>query len=166
MSEEGTGSESRDRHVRVKLLTDRGWIEGTLRLPQAARLVDWLNHGGRFLTLTDVTVQGATIPYLSLRRSAVRIAAPLVPEDVSSYTTGGAPTPRAVWCMLADGSVRGVLDVLEHIRVSDFLAHHSGFVGLRDVHVRRLDAAGDEEHTGLSGALVLLDAILGVAEES
>lgn len=67
--------------------------------------------------------------------------------------------------MLSDGSLRGQIDVLEHVRVSDFLAHHSGFVGLRDAHVQRREAAGAVEHEDAPCAIVSLEAILGVAEE-
>jgi hypothetical protein len=156
---------SRERQVRMKILTERGWLEGTLRLPQAVRLVDWLNRAGAFLTLTDVHAGDHTIPYLSLRKSAVRIAAPTQAEDVSSNVTGGEPTPRTVWCMLANGSVRGTLDVLEHVRVSDFLAHHAGFVGLRDAHVHRVSPSGEHQNVEAVGAIVPLEAILGIAEE-
>jgi hypothetical protein len=157
--------QSPDRRVRLRILTERGWIEGSLQLPRVARLVDWLNHTASFLTISDVRIGDTDLPYLSLRKKAVRLVAPVREEDVSSYVTAGVPTPRRIWCMLEDGSLRGTLDVLEHVRVSDFLAHHGGFVGLRDAHLHRRDASGQDERVALVTAIVPLEGILGVAEE-
>lgn len=78
--------ESLERKVRARLLTERGWVEGTLRLPKAVRLVDWLNHGGHFLTLSDVEIGAAALVYVSLRKSAIRVVVPAGAEDVRSVT--------------------------------------------------------------------------------
>ncbi|MFL5262514.1 MAG: hypothetical protein ACJ79L_08945 [Anaeromyxobacteraceae bacterium] len=123
------------RVIRARILTPSGWIRGSFHVPRMQSFHDFLGQRGPFFNLTEVAIaaRGAELPYLALRRSAVRVIVPSIDERrllVSAAQPGAVE--RTVTCVLDAYAVSGRVAVPAHLRVSDYLAHHSGFIQLRD----------------------------------
>jgi hypothetical protein len=62
------------------------------------------------------------IPFIALRRESVVLIEPTLGDDlVETAGSTGRTWPRDVICLLPAGQVRGTLEVLINVRVSDFL---------------------------------------------
>lgn len=126
------------RAIACRILTFAGWLGGTLHLPVRATLLDFLNRGEALFRLTDVSLPGSARrhPFFGLERSAVVLVAPDAPGELAGGLGGPSSSGHAVSWLLASGAiVDGTLDVTEHVRVSDHLLHHPGFLGMRGATV-------------------------------
>lgn len=148
------------RGLPLRILATPGWLSGRLHLPVKARLLDFLEHAGPFLTLTEVQLAPGDrgLPFLALQRAAVCAVVPPMGEgEIPSQES----SPHQVSILLGSANVRGRLRTLPGVRVSDFLMHHKGFARLEEAHVRERPGEKDEEFPAL---LVNCDRIVGVAE--
>lgn len=154
------------RKAPVRIYSTSGWIEGTLHVPQALPLLDFLNEGRRFFTLTDVTLErGVTLPFLALARSAVVFVEPQLDELVEGSARTSVRTKiRQVSCLFPGGMVMGSLALREDARVSDELLDSGSFFLVANCTVGT-DAAG-KAPTMAAMAHVILQAskVVGVAE--
>ncbi len=123
------------RTVPARILTPAGWINGTFHLAKLHSFMDFLNASTPFFTLTDVVLPGAKqpAPFIGLRRNAARLILPVVEEaSLLLVPPQGETDEYLVHCLLEAGFLSGRLAVKKRLRVSDFLAHQSGFMLLRD----------------------------------
>ncbi len=154
------------REVALRILTRRAWLDGTLRLPVSAHLLDYLRHAPRFLTLTGVQAEGSEreIPYFSLQRDAMAVVIPPEGEAGESLPETSPVVSHRVYCLLEQGSIRGTLRVLEHVRVSDYFMNRESFVMLHECVARLPDATGVTVEQRVPAAVVHSRHILGVSE--
>jgi hypothetical protein len=119
-------------------LTRAGPVEGTLHLPSAHSLVDSLNHGHAFWTLTDVQVRNGAnrIPFFALRMDSVLCAIPPVEENIPAKSVGGPIEDHDVMMLFESGTIAGKLSVTHGVRVSDFIAAHPGLIALRQCRLK------------------------------
>ena len=123
------------RTIPARILTPAGWINGTFHLAKLHSFADYLNANTAFFTLTDVVLPAVKKPakFIGLRRSAARLVLPLCDERQLLLAP---PAPdigdERVYCLLEAGFLTGTLGLKKRLRVSDHLAHQSGFMMLRD----------------------------------
>jgi hypothetical protein len=131
-----TGYKPEQREVPLRAVTTAGVVEGTLRVAKSHILLDAVNHGHEFMSLTDVHVRDAPqrIPFFALRRSETLLLVPTSaaedPDDVAARR--GSLVDHDVMCLLPTGSISGKLSILKDARVSDFLANQRAFFVLRE----------------------------------
>lgn len=154
------------RTIPVRVLTVRGWIDGTLALPSSARLVEWLDHADAFVTLTDVRLEasGRALPYVSLRRDAIRIVVPVTAAGAEPTASAPERSRHRVQVLLDVAMARGTIETLPGIRVSDALAHRDGLVELHDAVVRAAAEGGAPVEEALGSALVAARHVIAVTE--
>lgn len=123
------------RTLPARILTPAGWINGTFHLAKLHSFMDYLNANTAFYTLTDVVLPAVKKPakFIGLRRSAARLVLPI--GDESQLLLGPPPadaTDERVYCLLEAGFLTGTLALKKRLRVSDHLAHQTGFMLLRN----------------------------------
>ena len=122
------------RRVTANILTGLGWLHGTFHLPPHQSLVDFLAPGVPVIKFTRVQLPQTTelIPFVALRREAVVLIEPTLGDDlVETAGSTGRTSPRDVICLLTAGQVRGTLEVLVNVRVSDYLRQQASLIVLR-----------------------------------
>ena len=122
------------RKVTANVLTDLGWLHGTFHLPPHQSLVDFLAPGVHVIKFTHVQLPQTTglIPFVALRREAIVLIEPTLGDDlVETAGSTGRTSPRDVICLLTAGQVRGTLEVLVNVRVSDYLRQQASLIVLR-----------------------------------
>ena len=119
-------------------MVDGGWIRGSICLPPARSLTDYLNVGESFLKLRDVrTPQGATFPFLGVRTDRVMVVVPEARDvRVTNDNQVGQFASRRVTFLMPDGEIEGTLEILAAIRVSDHLNRALHFSAIRDCSLR------------------------------
>ncbi len=86
-------------------------------------------------------------------------------EPVEAAGSLGRTTPREVGCLLEVGMLRGTLEVLVNVRVSDYLRQQPGFVVLRRcVLMPYGEALGSAQARRITTAVVNLARVVGVSE--
>ncbi len=148
------------RTIPARILSPAGWINGTFHLAKLHSFSDFLNASTAFYTLTEVLVPGGTKParFLGLRRTAARLVLPLCEEEeLLLAPTQGETDEHRVTCLLEAGFLSGVLAVKKRLRISDFLAHQTGFMMLRD-------CALGEGRTPARIAFVNAQSVVGIGE--
>jgi hypothetical protein len=156
------------RKVTANVLTPLGWLHGTFMLPPQQSLVDFLTPGVQVIKFTRVQLPQSTetIPFVALRREAVVLIEPTLTEElVETAGSLGRTTPRDVTCLLAAGQVRGTLEVLVNVRVSDYLRQQSNLLVLRRCTFSLYGEPEKSPKARQLGTVVLnLSAAIGVAE--
>jgi hypothetical protein len=156
------------RKVTANVLTHLGWLHGTFNLPPHQSLVDFLAPGVQVLKFTRVQLphSGEVIPFVALRREGVVLIEPTLSEElIETAGSTGRTTPKDVICLVAAGQVRGTLQVLVNVRVSDFLRQQANLIVLRDcLFVPYGEAEDSVKVRRLGVVLVNLSAAIGVAE--
>jgi len=155
------------RRVTVRALTDAGWIAGTIHVPVAARLVDYMDRAPSFLSLSDVFMEAHSkgVPFFALRHEAITFISVGGEEDASSTEDGGIMDDHSVSCLLPGGVLKGKVAVKPTFRLSDYLLKHHRFVPVRvctyHVRVPQTGAVANE-----AADFVLLNAqkIIGLSE--
>ena len=150
----------------VRVYSTSGWIEGTLHVPQALPLLDFLNEGRRFFTLTDVTLErGVTFPFLALARSAIIFVEPHAEELVEgSAHTSVRTRLRQVSCLFPGGMVMGSLGLREDARVSDELLDSGSFFLVANCTVGTDSAGTAPTMAAMAHVLLQASKVIGVAE--
>lgn len=123
------------RTIPARVLTPTGWLTGTFHVSRLHSFLDFASQSASFFTITRVTLPGHkdVLPFIALRRSAARVILPSCDEsELMLSPHQGETDEHQVRCMLEAGVLAGKLTVKRRVRVSDFLAHHVGFLMLRD----------------------------------
>ena len=156
------------RKVTANVLTSLGWMHGTFNLPPHQSLVDFLAPGVPVLKFTRVQLPLTTdvIPFVGLRRETVVLIEPTLGDDlVETPGSAGRTTPRDVICLLTAGQVRGTLEVLVNVRVSDFLRQQASLIVLRRCIYAPYGESDDSPKARRMGTVVVnLSSAVGVAE--
>lgn len=120
------------RKAPVRVYTRAGWIEGTLHVPEKQPLLDFLNAGQDFYTMTDVRLaSGTKLSFLALARSGILFVEPTTEEMVETVQRTSTRTKlRQVSCLFDGGMVMGTLAMPSELRVSDELMQSQAFVVL------------------------------------
>ncbi len=124
------------RHVACRILSYAGWIEASIGVTARVALVDHLNRPEQLYRLVNAQLPGQTVilPFFALTRASTVAVIP-VDESEIPKPKEGRQAHKTVW-LLHDGIIiDGLLDLLEGVRVSDHLAHRTGFVALHDCTV-------------------------------
>jgi hypothetical protein len=155
--------------VTANVLTGLGWLHGTFNVPPHQSLVDFLAPGTQVIKFTRVQLAqtNEVIPFIALRREAVVLIEPTLGDDlVETAGSTGRTSPRDVVCLLAAGQVRGTLEVLVNVRVSDFLRQQANLIVLRRCLFAPYGEAEDSPKTRRFGSVIVnLSAAIGVAEQ-
>lgn len=122
------------RKTTANVLTPLGWLHGTFQIPQYQSMLDFLAPTVQVIKFTRVLLpnEKESIAFVGLRRESVIMIEPTQPDEpVEAAGSIGRSTPRKVGCLLEAGMLRGTLEVLVNVRVSDYLRQQPGFVVLR-----------------------------------
>ncbi len=121
------------RCITIKAMTDAGWVAGTLHIPSAVRLVDYMERAPGFLPLSDVFMQAHTkrIPFFALQQHAIEFMAIEGDEDPSSAEDTQIMEDHSVSCLLTKGILKGKIFVKPGFRLSDYLAKPHQFIPLQ-----------------------------------
>ncbi len=148
------------RTIPARILTPAGWIAGTFHLAKLHSFADFLAASKAFYTLTEVVLPTlkAPAPFIGLRRSAARLILPLCEEPQLLLAPPAAEVEqKRVYCLLEAGFLSGTLAVKAQLRLSDHLAHQTGFMMLRD-------CALGESATSAPLAFVNAQSIVGLGD--
>ncbi|HNX30502.1 MAG TPA: hypothetical protein PKM35_02770 [Holophaga sp.] len=161
-----TSPSSRQQFIPVLILAPHGFINGTLHLPTMKGLHAFLNASEEILKLTEVVLPGGSeaYPFLALQKSATHLLAPR--EALDSEVNYMNTTRRLVTCLLSMGSIRGYIEVLENVRVSDFLLRNNGFIEFKHCYLAPDPQVNLKEVSGEPLAQVFVNArsMVGVME--
>lgn len=157
------------RAVPANLLTSGGWMRGQFRVPPHQSLVDFLGGGLSVVKFTKVHVPGdpEEFAFVGVRRDALTLVEPTLGDDelIEVPGAGHITTTRTVTCVLENGHLAGNLEVLVHVRVSDYLRQAPEFLVMRDcVFVPHGESVGSAHSRRLPVVLVNLQRVIGVAE--
>ncbi|HYC32443.1 MAG TPA: hypothetical protein VEB59_09165 [Gemmatimonadales bacterium] len=116
------------------ILTDGGWLNGTFQVPAHQSLMDFFAGGVPLLKTTRVRFPGERelFPFIALRREAIHLLDAASDDRIEAPGSGGHTTPHQVEVFLLAGLLRGTLEVLVNVRLSDFLRQQTGLLVLRD----------------------------------
>jgi hypothetical protein len=157
------------RKVTANLLTHLGWLNGTFNLPPHQSLLDFLASGIQVIKFTRVSLPQAmdVIPFVALRREAVTLIEPTLSDDlIETVGSLGRTSARDVICLLATGRVRGTLEVLVNVRVSDFLRQQSNLIVMRRCVFGPYGEPDDSPKARRLGTVIVnLSSAVGVAEQ-
>jgi hypothetical protein len=122
------------RKVVAQILTDGGWVHGTFQVPERQSLMDFFASGPPLLKTTRVRFPGEAelVPFIAFRRDAIHLIDAGTDEAIEAPGSGGHTTPHPVEVFLLAGLLRGTLQVLVNVRLSDFLRQQTGLLVLRD----------------------------------
>jgi hypothetical protein len=154
------------RRATAAVLTAMGWLQGTFHLPPMQTWFDFLAGGSPVLKLTRVRlpVNAPTVPFLALRRESLHLLAPTIDELIELPGAQGHTTPRQVEILLSGGWLRGRIEVLVNLRVSDFLRQQTGLAVVREA-VFSPHGSSDPAHARkLPVVLVNLAEVVGIAQ--
>jgi len=157
------------RRVTIKAMTDAGWIAGTLFVPSAARLADYMERAPSFLPLSDVFMQAHSkrLPFFAVQQSAIEFIAVEGAEDSSSVEDTQIMEDHSISCLMAKGMLKGIIAVKPGFRLSDYLAKHHRFIPIKDCTFRvrgQQSESVDEESSPF--ILVNSERVIGVTERS
>ena len=119
------------RPVTAEVLTPIGWMNGTFRVPPHQPFLDFLTLGtlgAQVIKFTRVRVPNESdpVPFAALSRESVILVVPTLSRELIEPEDGGFTQTREVACLLTSGVLRGSLNVLAHLRLSDDLERRRG----------------------------------------
>jgi len=155
------------RQVTVEILSTLGWLHGTLHIPVAQTLLDYLTLSSHLITATRVRVphEPDLLGFVALRRDSITLIAPTLSIPLPVPTSHGSTSPRDVACLLDHGVLRGQLDVTVNLRLSDHLRQYGPYLILRHCMVAPYGATlQSPESKTLEAAVVNLNRVAGVSE--
>lgn len=156
------------RKVTAQILSELGWLQATFHVPQGQALVDFFGSGVQLMKCTRVRMPGQPelIPFLAVRRDTVTLVHPSLPDElVEAPGSIGRTTPRTVGCYVLQGQLRGSLEVLVNVRVSDYLRQQPNLVVMRKCVFLPYGAPADSPQLRqMPLVIVNLTRALGVAE--
>lgn len=150
------------REVFAQCWAEGTWLPGGLCLPSRRGLLEHLNQKDAFLKHRNVALSDKKepLPFLALRRDSVSL---VVPAYESVPRLAGTTSRHRVACLLKGAILRGTLDTLASLRVSDFLMRNPGFFAVHDCKLRM--ASMPAFPTPIPMVLVNGDRVIGVAED-
>ncbi len=154
------------RKVPVDVLTDLGWLNGTLHVPSHLALTEFLALGSHALKLTGARVpdEAERLAFVALRRDAVVLVVPGLAEEGAAEASGYT-TDLQVACLLPMGMLRGTLRVIYNLRLSDHLQQAGHLVTLnRCLLAPYGGTANSPGARGLQTAIVNLNHAMGISE--
>ena len=106
------------------------------------------------------------IPFIALRRESIVLIEPTLSDEmIETAGSLGRTTPRDVACLLASRQVRGTLEVLVNVRVSDFLRQQASLLVMRRCTYCPYGEPPDSAKARSLGTVIVnLSAAVGVAE--
>jgi hypothetical protein len=125
------------RQVTADVLTPVGWMNGIFKVPPQQPFIDFLTLGtlgAQVLKFIRVRVpkEPDPLPFVALSRESLILVAPTVGRELIVAEDGGGFTrSREVACLLGVGVLRGSLDVLANVRLSDDLERRGHLIVLR-----------------------------------
>ena len=124
------------RQVTAEVLTPVGWMNGTFRVPPHQPFFDFLTLGtlgAQVIKFIRVRVPNEPdpVPFVALSRQSVILVAPTLNRELIEPEDGGFTQTREVACLLTSGVLRGTLNVLAHLRLSDDLERRGSLIVLR-----------------------------------
>ncbi len=158
------------RQVTADVLTPVGWMNGTFRVPPQQPFLDFLTLGTlgvQILKFTRVRVPNEpdVVPFVALRRESVILVVPTLTKDLIEEPDAGFTRARDVACLLPGGVLRGTLDVLANIRLSDDLERRTHLVVLRRCVLAPYGGTlNDPSARALPVAIVNLTQAVGISE--
>lgn len=155
------------RLVPARILTQAGWIVGKMHVAADWRMLTFINHVPEFFSLADTIIEGRpkVVPLFTLQRSAIQFIVVESPPEKELDASLRNQIEHPVSCLLRNGSLSGIIQVLRGVRLSDHLSRHKGFVMLRDAHFH-LRNPWENRVIDHREPLVLLnpEAVIGVSE--
>ncbi len=155
------------RSVPAAIYTSAGWITGKIHMNAPRALLAQLNHSsGDFIRLTDVLLphEKKERPFFAIHsREAIFVVPLSVKEERLSREYTSDTEQHEVACLLQQGTLFGRVDVLEGIRLSDYLMHHTAYIPIH----RCLTPFGDLPRVlsePIRFAFLNASRIVGVAE--
>ena len=158
------------RQVTADVLTPVGGMKGTFRVPPQQPVLDFLTRGTlgvQVLKFTRVRVPNEpdVVPFVALRRESVILVVPTLTKDLIEEPDAGFMRARDVACLLPGGVLRGTLDVLANIRLSDDLERRAHLVVLRRCVLAPYGGTlNDPTARALPVAIVNLTQAVGISE--
>jgi len=158
------------RQVTADVLTPVGWMNGTFRVPPQQPFLDFLTLGTlgvQVLKFTRVRVPNEpdVVPFVALRRESVILVVPTLTKDLIEEPDSGFMRARDVASLLPGGVLRGTLDVLANIRLSDDLERRAHLVVLRRCVLAPYGGTlNDPTARALPVAIVNLTQAVGISE--
>ena len=103
---------------------------------------------------------------MGIRRDSILLVEPTQgDEPIETAGSIGRTSTHQVGCLLPEGLLRGTLEVLVNVRVSDFLRQQPNLVVLRDCRLAGYGEAADSPKARkIRVALVNIGRIAGVSE--
>jgi len=157
------------RQVGVEALTSLGWVQGTLHLPMHQTLLEFLRLAHDLVKVTRVRLPGEPqpLPFVAIRPEAITLIVPTL-EQALVEPPGhlGMTAPRPVMCLLSQGQLRGTLDVITGMRLSDQLRQYGDFMVLRHCLLAPYgETLNSPQARSFTTAVVSLRQAAGVAED-
>ena len=152
------------RRVKVDILATAGWVTGTMHVPIKTCLAAALNRKGQFVSLTDVVTDRCAprLPFLAVRREAIMAVIPQADElDRVAVVQPGSFHGAVVRCYFAEAVAEGHTQILDGLRVSDFLETNPGFITLSDCDLTTQDG---DRRAGATHVIVNTAHVLAVTE--
>lgn len=122
--------------VAVDMFTSAGACRGTLQLPPATAILDFLNRAGEHLRLGEAHVEGDPqgVPFLAVRRDDVRLVLPRDAQGQELAVSARGAEGRVVELAgLMNGCrFQGKVQLAPGQRLTDFFAAAPSFVAVRD----------------------------------
>jgi hypothetical protein len=158
--------DSHPRAVRCRVLTQAGWISGTLHIPGHARLAEFLARDEPVLRLTSVTLPGQALvhEFFALERDAV-IAIDAPGERPLADPHPVATTSHEVSWLLQGGVIQGTVDVPGELRLSDHVRRPHPLVVRGCTVFLRNAAGGTDAEPGVEALVLRAAATIGVSEK-
>lgn len=124
------------RLVACRILSFAGWLEGAIHIAAKVGFLDHLNRPDTLYRVVEAKLPGQSmvLPFFALTRSSTVAVVPMEATE-APVPIEGRKNHKTIW-LLHDGIViEGMLDLFEGVRISDHLAHRTGFVALHDCTV-------------------------------
>jgi hypothetical protein len=155
------------RKVTANVLTPLGWLHGTFNVPPMQMLLDFLGSNVHVFKFTRVRVpsEPEALAFVGLTRTSSWIIEPMQRDEQLEAPGAGRVTGRSVACLFPTGVLRGTLDVLVNVRVSDYLRQQLGMVVMADCVFAPYGEKPDSPLAKkMPRAIVNLEQSIGIAE--
>ena len=123
-------------HIRARVLTGTGWLEGTFHLAQLHGFAQYLSKHPWYPMTEVVLAKVGNVPFFQLARAETLLVV-LSPGTRPTPTSSLAGVkPQAATFVLPPGSIDGTVQVPAQLRLSDFIDHSPGFIHVQAANVR------------------------------
>ncbi len=154
--------------IPAQIFTTAGWVSGAIHAPERHVWLDHVNSCGPWIKLTDAKLPGRDelVSFFALARTSAVLIQPTAPDPKRAVQPIlGDKAVHHVDCLLDVGVISGSLELSPVIRVSDYLAHETDFMALRDCELQLFGRFGEATlQMQLPLAFVNCGRIIGVSE--